>query len=75
MGGGRGIKTPFGIFFGSNITPHPEEGVGRWSDEDFIRAMTLGMAPDGRHYFPRFPLYFLQTDEQGGPAPSQGLPL
>ena len=55
MGGGRGIKTPFGIFFGSNITPHPEEGVGRWSDEDFIRAMTLGMAPDGRHYFPVFP--------------------
>ena len=55
MGGGRGIKTPFGIFFGSNITPHPEKGIGRWSDEDFIQALTLGMAPDGRHYFPVFP--------------------
>ena len=55
MAGGRGIKTPFGIFYGSNITPHPEAGIGRWCDEDFVRAMTLGEAPDGSHYFPVFP--------------------
>ena len=55
MAGGRGIQTPFGIFYGSNITPHPEAGIGRWSDEDFVRAMTLGEAPDGSHYFPVFP--------------------
>ena len=55
MAGGRGIQTPFGIFYGSNITAHPEAGIGRWSDEDFVRAMTLGEAPDGSHYFPVFP--------------------
>ena len=55
MAGGRGIETTFGTFFSSNITPHSEEGIGNWSDDDFIRSMTLGAAPDGSHYFPVFP--------------------
>lgn len=38
-----------------NITPDPETGIGRWSEDDFIRAMTNGVAPDGRHYYPAFP--------------------
>ncbi|HEX9189690.1 MAG TPA: cytochrome c, partial [Vicinamibacteria bacterium] len=28
---------------------------GRWSEIDFVNAMRLGLAPDGRHYFPAFP--------------------
>ncbi|HEX9810410.1 MAG TPA: cytochrome C, partial [Alphaproteobacteria bacterium] len=42
LAGGRALKTPFGIFYGPNITPHPEFGIGRWSDADFIRAMREG---------------------------------
>jgi mono/diheme cytochrome c family protein len=53
--GGRALKTPFGTFFGPNITPHPDAGLGRWTEADFIRAMRLGERPDGAHYFPAFP--------------------
>jgi mono/diheme cytochrome c family protein len=53
--GGRALKTPFGTFFGPNITPHPQAGIGRWSEQDFIRAMRQGRRPDGAHYFPAFP--------------------
>lgn len=53
--GGRALKTPFGTFFGPNITPHPQAGIGRWSEQDFIRAVRQGRRPDGAHYFPAFP--------------------
>jgi mono/diheme cytochrome c family protein len=53
--GGRALKTPFGTFYGPNITPHPEAGLGRWSEADFFRAMRLGERSDGAHYFPAFP--------------------
>jgi mono/diheme cytochrome c family protein len=53
--GGRALKTPFGTFFGPNITPHPQAGIGRWTEADFVRALRLGLRPDGAHYFPAFP--------------------
>jgi mono/diheme cytochrome c family protein len=53
--GGRELKTPFGAFYGPNITPHPQAGIGRWTEADFIRAMRLGDRPDGKNYFPAFP--------------------
>ncbi|HEU4352948.1 MAG TPA: cytochrome c [Burkholderiales bacterium] len=53
--GGRALKTPFGTFFGPNITPHPQAGIGRWTEADFVRALREGRRPDGAHYFPAFP--------------------
>ncbi len=53
--GGRALKTPFGTFFGPNITPHPEAGIGKWTEADLVRALRLGERPDGAHYFPAFP--------------------
>jgi mono/diheme cytochrome c family protein len=53
--GGRALKTPFGTFYGPNITPHPQSGLGAWTEADFVRAMRLGKRPDGAHYFPAFP--------------------
>jgi mono/diheme cytochrome c family protein len=53
--GGRALKTPFGTFYGPNITPHQQAGIGRWSQADFIRAMREGRRPDGAHYYPAFP--------------------
>lgn len=53
--GGRALKTPFGTFYGPNITPHPGAGLGRWSEAHFLRALRLGVRPDGAHYFPAFP--------------------
>lgn len=55
LAGGRELKTPFGSFYGPNITAHPTAGIGTWSDADFIRAVRLGRRPDGAHYFPVFP--------------------
>jgi len=53
--GGRALKTPFGTFYGPNITPDAEAGIGRWSEVDFVRAMRLGERPDGANFFPAFP--------------------
>jgi mono/diheme cytochrome c family protein len=53
--GGRALKTPFGTFYGPNITPHPQAGIGRWTEADFVRAVREGLRPDGAHYFPAFP--------------------
>lgn len=53
--GGRAFPTPFGTLYATNITPHPESGIGRWSEAAFIRAMREGVARDGSHLFPAFP--------------------
>ncbi|MDH3242391.1 MAG: cytochrome c [Alphaproteobacteria bacterium] len=64
LGGGAAIKTPFGTFYGPNISPHPERGIGKWSEAQFIRAMRKGVSPGGRHYYPAFPYasFTLMTD-------------
>jgi mono/diheme cytochrome c family protein len=53
--GGRALKTPFGTFYGPNITPDNKAGIGSWTEADFIRAMRSGTRPDGAAYFPAFP--------------------
>jgi mono/diheme cytochrome c family protein len=56
--GGRAFRTlhsVFGDIYSSNITPDRETGLGNWTEDDFIRAMSSGVAPGGRHLFPAFP--------------------
>ena len=55
LAGGRALKTDFGIFYSSNITPDSDTGIGRWSEADFQRALRSGIDPEGRHYYPAFP--------------------
>lgn len=55
LAGGHALVTPFGTFYSPNITPDKETGIGRWSEQDFVRAMRFGMSPDGDHYYPAFP--------------------
>jgi mono/diheme cytochrome c family protein len=55
--GGYGVKTLFGVIYGTNITPDPQTGIGRWSFEAFNRAMREGVGRDGSHLFPAFPYY------------------
>jgi mono/diheme cytochrome c family protein len=55
LGGGLGLKSPFGTFYVPNISPDPNDGIGKWSEADFVTAMMKGTSPDGRHYFPAFP--------------------
>jgi mono/diheme cytochrome c family protein len=53
--GGLPVPTPFGTIFSSNITPDAGTGIGRWSEEAFVRAMRSGVSRDGRHLYPTFP--------------------
>jgi mono/diheme cytochrome c family protein len=53
--GGREIATPYGKFYGPNLTPHAQAGLGKWTLQDFRRAIRLGERPDGAHYYPAFP--------------------
>jgi mono/diheme cytochrome c family protein len=55
LGGGLPITSPFGTFYAPNISPDPVDGIGRWSEADFVHAVTRGVSPDGQHYFPAFP--------------------
>ena len=55
LGGGLGLKSPYGTFYVPNISPDPNDGIGRWSEAEFASAMLKGTSPDGRHYFPAFP--------------------
>jgi nicotinate dehydrogenase subunit B len=62
--GGRGIETPFGIIYSTNITPDVETGIGNWSYPAFERAMREGIHRDGRHLYPAFPYtHFARTTD------------
>jgi cytochrome c5 len=56
--GGLPIPTPFGTFYTPNITPDETTGIGKWSQQDFIRVMHEGIRPDGSNAFPAFPYVF-----------------
>jgi mono/diheme cytochrome c family protein len=55
LGGGLAIPSPFGTFYAPNISPDPADGIGRWSEADFVNAVMKGIAPDGTNYFPALP--------------------
>ena len=55
LGGGLAIPSPFGTFYAPNISSDPVDGIGRWTEAEFVNAVTKGVSPDGAHYFPAFP--------------------
>jgi mono/diheme cytochrome c family protein len=55
LAGGRALVTPFGTFYTPNITSDLEYGLGKWSEAEFIQALSQGISPSGSHYFPVFP--------------------
>ncbi|MBI3434758.1 MAG: c-type cytochrome [Proteobacteria bacterium] len=55
LGGGLGLTSPFGTFYVPNISPDMKDGIGAWSEANFVTAMWKGTSPDGSHYFPAFP--------------------
>ena len=56
--GGLPIESRAGTYYVPNITPHPEDGIGGWTFEDFARSLTEGLDPEGKHYFPVYPYPF-----------------
>jgi mono/diheme cytochrome c family protein len=55
LGGGLAIPSPFGTFYAPNISPDRADGIGGWSENDFVNAVKRGISPEGTHYFPAFP--------------------
>ncbi len=55
LAGGERFPSQFGTFVAPNISPHPEAGIGGWSDLEIASAMQRGVAPNGAHYYPAFP--------------------
>src|SRR5207244_1151859 len=47
--------SPFGTFHVPNISPDPNDGIGRWNEADFVTAVQKGTSPSGAHYYPAFP--------------------
>ena len=55
LGGGLALKSPFGTFHPPNISADPADGIGAWSEAQFIGAMVKGTSPAGEHLYPAFP--------------------
>ncbi len=55
--GGGAVPTPFGKFYGSNITPDAETGIGNWSAAEIIAAIRNGMARGKGVESPAMPYY------------------
>jgi mono/diheme cytochrome c family protein len=53
--GGLGMASPFGTIYSSNITPDPDNGIGRYTYGDFARALREGIAPGGKRLYPAMP--------------------
>ena len=54
-GSQEGFEIPgFGVVYPPNLTPH-ETGLGGWSDQEIITAITKGERPDGRVLAPIMP--------------------
>lgn len=66
--GGNVFPRPFNSNWAAvarNITPHPQLGIGNWTDEQIKRAITEGIRPDGSQMTPfmAYPMYARMTDE------------
>ncbi|WP_299148242.1 cytochrome c [uncultured Tateyamaria sp.] len=68
LAGGLPFVTEFGTFYAPNISPHPDHGIGAWSAQGFARAVTLGVSPQGQHYYPAFPYAAYQHATPGDVA-------
>lgn len=55
--GGGEVPTPFGKFFGTNITPDADTGIGTWSDAEIAAAIRTGYARDKGVESPAMPYY------------------
>jgi len=58
LGGSEvGFEVPgLGVFYGPNLTPDDETGLGKWTKEQIVTAMTKGVRPDGRILAPPMPV-------------------
>ena len=59
--GGYPLRSPFGTIHGTNITPDPDHGIGRYTSDEFFHALTRGEARDGHQLYPAMPYASYRT--------------
>jgi mono/diheme cytochrome c family protein len=55
LGGGLALKSPFGTFFAPNISPDFKDGIGSWSEANFVTALWKGTSEHDTNLYPAFP--------------------
>ena len=55
LGGGLALASPFGTFHVPNISPDARDGIGGWTEAQFVTALNKGTSPQGTHYYPSLP--------------------
>jgi len=50
-----GFAAPGGVFVPPNLTPDKETGLGKWTNEEVVAAITKGERPDKRMLAPAMP--------------------
>lgn len=65
LAGRQPYEGPWGIVYGGNITPDNETGIGTWTEEEIIRAITSGVSKDGRRliFMPWFNYVTLKPED------------
>ena len=55
--GGRPFKMPMGIgvLYSANITPDPDTGIGKYTDDEWVEMMHSGIGRGGKHLYPAMP--------------------
>ena len=53
--GGLKFDTPIGVIYSTNITPDANTGIGKWSYDDFAKAVRQGVRPNGETLYPAMP--------------------
>ena len=62
--GGMVFHKPLGMELAAvaaNITPHPEHGIGAWTDDEIKRAITQGISRNGRQLLPVMAFNYYQN--------------
>ena len=57
---GGGEDDPI-LSYARNITPDKETGIGSWTEDDFVTAVTTGVRPDGTVLAPHMPYAFYKS--------------
>lgn len=50
--GGFEFHGPWGTSVSANLTPHPEDGISKWTDEELVQMISTGVRPDGSAMMP-----------------------
>ena len=61
--GGNRFEGPFGVVYSANITPHPETGIGSYTDQQIANAVRFGQRGDGENLAPVMPRFAFISDK------------